>query len=239
MSKSTRIAKKSLAAAGLPLTKDQIEAVKANRKIAEAITSDLPIFKDKEARIEAKAAEVAAATAKKPSKKAPVEPTAPAASTTPASTKVRTSATEEKYDAAVNGTIVPRGPQPATAEGSRKLGLTTGLPIQLCWLYTFQENEKRADAHKKDAKTPLPWTDEKIQEFINSEFPDRPARTFSVHSARQFANRGNATRNRPLKRQSRRYDEAGKVVEGRMPRATATVAPSAQSSTPELAHAAA
>lgn len=208
MSKSTRIAKKTLAATGTPVTPEAIQA-------------------EKEARIAALTAKVATETAKPGKKASPIasEP-APKAEQKAETKAAQRSATKDEKEALVRGELTPRGPQPSAPEGARPLGATTGLPMQLCWGYLFQQNEKRADAFAKDPKAEKPWTDEKIAAFFESEFPGREAK-FTVHSARVNQNKGQATDNIPLRRKSRRYNAEGQPVEGRIsPKAVVAVASS-------------
>lgn len=148
---------------------------------------------------------------------APAEKTAPE-QRVPKPPKQQISANQAEIEAAIEGTLEPREVKGTTAQdglggaqdrrGSpigRPIGLTTGLPIQMAWIYVFQCNED-------NAKAGTPWTDEEISAWMKEEFPGRPNKTFdAVASARNACNKGTATRGIPLKHQFSRYNADGTI----------------------------
>jgi hypothetical protein len=153
---------------------------------------------------------------KTPATKAPVTKKTPAAE--PAEPKVRVSASEEEIAAAVAGNLEPRETvgdkrqesltavsENGRAKG-RPLGVTTGLPIMLCWCYVYQQNEKAAPKDK--------LSDEDISAFMKSEFPGREVGVFEVGGVqycRRLYNSGRFTKGTQPKTQSHRYNAEGQV----------------------------
>jgi hypothetical protein len=89
--------------------------------------------------------------------------------------------------------------------GKRPVGKTTMVGVQATWVWVFERNEK---AKKRDK-----WTDERISEFMKSEFPGRESAVFDRIQAMRFKyNAGGMTGGVQPKVQSNRYDGDGEII---------------------------
>ena len=159
---------------------------------------------------------VATKSASKKSDKKPAK-----AETKPVKEKaVTASATEEEFQAAVNGTLKPRSEAGSRNQealkaksddgkpSGRPLGITTGLPIRMYWILLAQRNEA-APKNKK-------MTDEQIADALRKEYPGRDSAVFdAVQYVRRQFNAGVLTRGMKPKWTCYKYDAEGNRVEGR------------------------
>ena len=91
----------------------------------------------------------------------------------------------------------------------RAVGKTTGVGVEATWCVVFAQNEKCKKADRK--------TDAELTEQLKSEFPGRVTTVFdNIQPVRNKYNKGGLTKGEIPKTQSKRYDENGDVIVGRV-----------------------
>jgi len=89
----------------------------------------------------------------------------------------------------------------AEVKKSKCIGITLGLSVYDTWVHVFKKN---AITHA---------TDDKITEFLLSEFPDHQIKSFyAVHACRGYYNQGRFTKGVKPEVKSVRYNEAGEPM---------------------------